>query len=158
MEDKTKYLDYVMTCRHKIFNGTFIIDNKKMDYSNNFFFKKSSKKNNFVNDFQGIEKLEIQYEKLFSNKEVKYATTWNPSFGTVSILIAWSAPIAKHFLKMGSQLESPTVTTVTFAPWLCWSQIARVKPNSSFGFIMNWTPSVSKVVFSFLNPKNLLKR
>jgi len=51
-------------------NKTPIIDNKKMDYSNNFFFKKSSKKNNFVNDFEGIEKLEIQYEKLFSNKEV----------------------------------------------------------------------------------------
>ena len=45
--------------------------------------------------------------------------------------------MAKHFLKMGSQLESPTLTTVTLAPWLCCSQIARVKPNSSLGFIMN---------------------
>ncbi len=59
------------------------------------------------------------------------------SIASQSILIALSAPIARHFLKIASAELSPTVYTVTFALLESFIQIAFVNPNSSFGLIIN---------------------
>ena len=69
------------------------------------------------------------------------------SLGLVFILTALSAPIARAFLITGSEAVSPTVTTVIVPPKFSLIFTAFVKPNSSYGLIMNCIQLVSNSEF-----------